>query len=705
MTFRLWSPLKRTAALGALLASLSLAPAAIAYGAADVPDTIRVAIFADIGSKYKSLISVASLSSADGMALVFASGQGNAPISAVSPGQTVKVAPDGYRAIVLETADSTAAISVLKKMQASTAGAYVTKLSKQGKTVYQVAEGGFSTAAQAASALSKWTGAGVAGGVESLTTAAVGGPLALEAGPYASEFEAQNAAVQFGNANVEAFVARKLSGGKPVYVVRAGQAADQSQLTKLQQTVAAAGLAARAPDASEPYVVLRQDLTDAAGATAPTYALSAEAMLRADPSGENGIQLAERNKRTYRGSMEVRILNGSLAVVNEVDLDQYLYSVVASEIYAGWPAEAQKAQAVAARSYALSLGMNFQIAHVVDTTVSQAYNGISAETEEAIAAVEATSGEVIVSGGKIVNAVFSSNAGGITADNKTEIWRGDNSFLSTAVQSPDSGPQEGKLDWYKAALSTGEVGYIRSDLLADSGQKNAAELPLLKVTGSDVAFRPGPAETNEPIKRLSAGMLVVPLDKVPEYTNYSWIEGPFTAEELKTSINKRATEATRIQGTLQTLEITGKGPSGRVTEIKANGKTVDVGAPDNWRGALGTKSTLIDIEETGRFAIAGADGEVRQYPEVSGSLQVLGADGAAATIGGGSKDNLFVLSGSGELRAATADPQFVIAGKGFGHGLGMSQWGAKGLADQGYDYQAILKYYYNNATIEKDGGE
>lgn len=44
----------------------------------------------------------------------------------------------------------------------------------------------------------------------------------------------------------------------------------------------------------------------------------------------------------------------------------------------------------------------------------------------------------------------------------------------------------------------------------------------------------------------------------------------------------------------------------------------------------------------------------------------------------------------------------MFIGQGNGHGLGLSQWGAKGMADEGYDYQAILKHYYQNATIVKE---
>lgn len=49
-----------------------------------------------------------------------------------------------------------------------------------------------------------------------------------------------------------------------------------------------------------------------------------------------------------------------------------------------------------------------------------------------------------------------------------------------------------------------------------------------------------------------------------------------------------------------------------------------------------------------------------------------------------------------------SSPGFKFTGKGFGHGLGMSQWGAKGMADEGYDYKQILQHYYRNTTITKD---
>ncbi|WP_036725677.1 SpoIID/LytB domain-containing protein, partial [Paenibacillus forsythiae] len=125
----------------------------------------------------------------------------------------------------------------------------------------------------------------------------------------------------------------------------------------------------------------------------PHYAVSGGGKFMAAGSS-SGIQLAERSKRTYRGSLELGGSNGSLSVINELPLEQYLYSVVGGEVSSSWPAEALKAQAVAARSYALAQGARFDIANVVDTTLSQVYNGIGTEAASVTSAVDATAGEV-----------------------------------------------------------------------------------------------------------------------------------------------------------------------------------------------------------------------------------------------------------------------------------------------------------------------
>ncbi|MBW5447891.1 SpoIID/LytB domain-containing protein [Cohnella sp. CFH 77786] len=674
-----------------------------AYAAVNVPDTIRVGLFLNLPSKnFTSLTPAATLQSSAGMTIAWRDPQFTAAIDSITPGQPVRFAMDGYRAIVLETADAAGAFAVLKNLQASSQSAFVTRLTKSGKTVYQVSEGVYATPAAASAALAKWTSAVAAAGVPQAANPKVAGPWAAEAGPYAGRAEAAAAAEAFGNAGLDAFVAVKMLNGTLSYVVRVGQEADAAGASALQQAASAAGgVNVRVPPAGEPYALIRQDmtLTGPAGSPVTLYAIpaSAGAVLRAEPAAGGTVQLAERYKRSYRGAMEMSVLNGALAVVNEIDFEQYLYSVVGAEVGPGWPAEAQKAQAVAARSYALSSGTGFQIANVVDTTLSQAYNGTASENPNSTAGVQATAGEVLTHDGRVINAVFSSNAGGLTADNRTEGWGSDTGYLPGGIASPDDGPQAGLPDWYDVALASGQRGYIRGDLLADAG-RNAAGLRVMTVTGENTAVRVRPkVETNvEPIVRLSAGTTVIPIGKVPENTAYSWVETPFKPDVLLASLNKYIHAA----GPLQTLEVTGRGPSGRVNQVSVNGTPYTLKAPDSWRSALGgLRSTLITIEETGRMTIVGAGEETRKLPQESGPLQIMGADGQTRSADG---TNLFVMDASGQARVVTPTPAFIISAKGYGHGLGMSQYGAKKLAEQGNDYRYILQYYYKDVVIEKD---
>ena len=117
----------------------------------------------------------------------------------------------------------------------------------------------------------------------------------------------------------------------------------------------------------------------------------------------------------YRGALEVRpSVLGGVDVVNAVGLEDYTRGVVALESPASWPAEALKAQAVAARTYAITTnkpGAGFD--HYPDTR-SQVYGGVAAERPTTDAAVAATANEVVTYQGKPVTTYFFSTSGGRT---------------------------------------------------------------------------------------------------------------------------------------------------------------------------------------------------------------------------------------------------------------------------------------------------
>jgi stage II sporulation protein D len=116
----------------------------------------------------------------------------------------------------------------------------------------------------------------------------------------------------------------------------------------------------------------------------------------------------------YRGLLEVSPSPSGLMAVNAVGLEDYLRGVVPAESPSSWPAEALKAQAVAARTYALATRKPVSgFDHYADTR-SQVYNGISVEKPTTDAAIAATAGEVVTYGGKPVATYFFSTSGGQT---------------------------------------------------------------------------------------------------------------------------------------------------------------------------------------------------------------------------------------------------------------------------------------------------
>jgi stage II sporulation protein D len=118
----------------------------------------------------------------------------------------------------------------------------------------------------------------------------------------------------------------------------------------------------------------------------------------------------------YRGQLEVAVAGGKLNVVNVVGLEQYLAGVVPKEMPSAWPDEALKAQAVAARSYALAHRLEGKGYDLYADVRSQVYGGVPAESPRATAAVNATKGEVLLWEGKPIDALFHSTSGGATVD-------------------------------------------------------------------------------------------------------------------------------------------------------------------------------------------------------------------------------------------------------------------------------------------------
>ncbi len=143
----------------------------------------------------------------------------------------------------------------------------------------------------------------------------------------------------------------------------------------------------------------------------------------------------------YRGSMRVYVnAEGLIDTVNVLSLEDYLLGVVPAEMPRHWPAEALKAQAMAARTYALtSLRPDHPVWDVVDTTQDQVYLGVNHEAPETTAAVQATARRVIAYQNAPIRSYFFSTANGHTEANEDVFGDAPQPYLRPVVDLDPSG--------------------------------------------------------------------------------------------------------------------------------------------------------------------------------------------------------------------------------------------------------------------------
>lgn len=156
----------------------------------------------------------------------------------------------------------------------------------------------------------------------------------------------------------------------------------------------------------------------AAGSTKPLASFSPPLTV----SGPGPLTLSGLGQ--YRGEFVFRPDgSGAVQTVNALDIEDYVRGVVAAEMPASWPAQALRAQAVAARTYALTSGAAGATFDVYSDTRSQMYGGVAAETPATDAAVTATRGQVVTYQGVPVVTYFFSSSGGHT-ESVQNVWLG-----------------------------------------------------------------------------------------------------------------------------------------------------------------------------------------------------------------------------------------------------------------------------------------
>ncbi|WP_259734612.1 SpoIID/LytB domain-containing protein [Synechococcus sp. CS-1331] len=300
------------------------------------------------------------------------------------------------------------------------------------------------------------------------------------------------------------------------------------------------------------------------------------------PAEGGDFQLKQRG---YRGRLQVLVGGSGLRAINHVGLESYLPSVVGSEMPASWPQAALRAQAVAARTYALRQRKPADPFDLSATVSSQVYKGVDAETPSTREAVLSTRGQVLMYGSSLANAVFHSSSGGAT-ENSGDLWSQQLPYLVSVPDFDQASPVQA---WQQR-------------LEPEQLQQAFAE-----------------------------------------------IGGAQRIDVLSTTSTGRVRQA-RVSGPSGTLVVSGA----------------------QLRSRLGLRSTMV------RFELV---------PSELAALPPLPLLPEQFEVGGFQPQVQLPL------------PSLLAVGRGYGHGVGMSQWGALGLAQRGQSYDQILRHYYRGTEL------
>ncbi|MCT4685960.1 SpoIID/LytB domain-containing protein [Vallitalea sp.] len=346
-------------------------------------------------------------------------------------------------------------------------------------------------------------------------------------------------------------------------------------------------------------------------------------------SNDEDTNFIDLGERQYRGRLEFgRYDESGITAINIVPMNCYLYSVLASEMLPYWPIEALKAQALAARNYAVYYTQkNSKYPNkpytLCDTTSSQAYKGCSVEHANTVTAVNKTANKLIYYQGEVIQATFFSTSGGHT-ENSENVWNGTVPFL------------KGVPDIYE--VQPARKPWI-TQLTSDEIKKRLAKYNIDVGDVTDVI----PMGYTE-------GKRVINLKIVGTKGEY---------------IIKKETIRSWLGLYSRKFTIVKEGYSNKkMFNVMSAGSFVKVKNINNMYVSTGSNSSKkLSVNDEQLIILSGYN--IDSIPTISGK-----------------KDT------------------YIFVGQGWGHGVGMSQSGAKGMALEGFTYDEILKYYYKGVDIK-----
>lgn len=357
-----------------------------------------------------------------------------------------------------------------------------------------------------------------------------------------------------------------------------------------------------------------------------------------DPMGEK----LTVSGSTYRGGLDFRRLSGgAMTVVNVVKTEHYLYGVISREMSTSWHIEALKAQAVCARTYAFSsLGKHDAYGFdLCPTTDCQAYSGVEREDGNSYAPVDQTAGMVLKYDGALAQTVYCSSTGPNT-ESVEYVWGTPYPYLVSVDNSYENTSEIPNGVW-SSTVTADQMTQIMNN--AGRGVGQVTNIDVLERTPAGRVMRLRIAGT--------AGETVL------------------EREECRSVLSDI------VKSRLYTV----KGNADPASSSNTVSNTLCV-----WDGMVYRELSANEVY------IIGGDLTIVQQA----ALYILGADGARR-LGGELKEEI-----KEEISTAPST-EWEFSGMGWGHAVGMSQYGAKGMAEAGIGFEDILTHYFTGTYLEK----
>ena len=425
-----------------------------------------------------------------------------------------------------------------------------------------------------------------------------------------------------------------------------------------------------------------------------------------------------------------RASDGNITVINYVGLEDYVKGVLPYEIDPDWPAEAQKAQAVCARSFALGTSKHNEYYELCNTTNCQVYLGANRATEASDAAVDATQGEYLTYNGEPVIGYFFSSDGGATED-AVNVWGGDYPYLQgkeDPYETYDSSwsvtltAEEIRQKLVSAGYSIGTVANVEVTRRTDTDNVN--EVTVTDTTGKQVVIRRDDCRTvfgldsiRYTITPTASASTAATLPqstsvKIQPSTHVVTVDGE-RVDPQGYNINgynfyKLRDIAYRLNGTDSQFNVTWDGANNRIV-LTDDAAYQEVGGEMTSSVSAAIKnvseSDSIIVLDGKTLSLTGYRINGNNYYKIRDVGSALGfsvdfdPETEIVLIGSANAGQDDTQDDPNDETPITNAASYTFNGSGWGHSVGMSQWGAYGMAQQGFGYEDILKFYFTGIEI------